>query len=187
VQEDLVVRAQQGDVDAFSALTAARTNRLYAAARLILRDDEQAADAVQDALLQAWLDLRGLRDPARFDAWLHRLLVRGCIRAAKRRRSREIVEIAVVDGTSREPATADSQRALAVQDQLERGFRVLSTEQRAVIVLHHYIGLSLLESADVLGIPLGTMQSRLSRALQAMRAALEADERLGAVAGEAAR
>ena len=187
MQEDLVVRARRGDVDAFSALTAARTNRLYAAARLILRDDEQAADAVQDALLRAWLDLRGLRDPARFDAWLHRLLVRGCIRAAKRRRSRDIMEIAVLDRTAREPASSDSQGALALRDQLERGFSALSTEQRAAIVLHHYVGLSLVESAAVLGIPLGTMQSRLNRALQAMRAALEADERLGALAGEAVR
>ena len=88
MQRDLVVRAQGGDLEAFSALTAGRTSRLFAVARLILRHDEQAADAVQDALLQAWLDLRGLRDPDRFDAWLHRLLVRACYRAARRRRDR---------------------------------------------------------------------------------------------------
>ena len=82
MQRDLVVRAQRGDLDAFSALTAGTTDRLFGAARLILRDDEHAADAVQDALLQAWLDIRGLRDPDRFDAWLHRLLVRACYRAA---------------------------------------------------------------------------------------------------------
>ena len=90
MQQDLVRRAQGGDLDAFSVLTAHRTDRLYAAARLILRDDERAADAVQDSLLQAWLDIRGLRDPERFDAWLHRLLVRACYRAAKRQRTREI-------------------------------------------------------------------------------------------------
>jgi RNA polymerase sigma-70 factor, ECF subfamily len=185
MQRDLVVRAQGGDLDAFSALTAGPTGRLYAVARLILRDDEHAADAVQDALLQAWLDLRGLRDPDRFDAWLHRLLVRACYRAAKRRRTREVVEIAF-DSTL-EPMSPDGQRALAVSDQLDRGFRRLSTDQRAVIVLHHYLGLSLAESAEVLSIPLGTMQSRLSRATQAMRAALEADERPAAVAVEVAR
>jgi DNA-directed RNA polymerase specialized sigma24 family protein len=76
MQHDLVVRAHAGDLDSFAALTAGRTDRLFAVARLILRDDEQAADAVQDSLLQAWLNLRGLRDPDRFDAWLHRLLVR---------------------------------------------------------------------------------------------------------------
>ena len=185
MQRDLVVRAQGGDLDAFSALTAGRADRLFAAARLILRHDEQAADAVQDALLQAWLDLRSLRDPDRFDAWLHRLLVRACYRAAERRRDREVVEIAL-DATQ-EAMTPDAQRGLSVRDQLDRGFRRLSPEQRAVIVLHHYLGLSLAESAEVLAIPLGTMQSRLSRATQAMRAALEADDRPVAVAVEVAR
>jgi RNA polymerase sigma-70 factor, ECF subfamily len=181
MQRDLVVRAQTGDLDAFSALTAGSTNRLFGAARLILRDDEHAADAVQDALLQAWLDLRGLRDPDRFDAWLHRLLVRACYRAAKRGRQREVVEL-TLDATL-EPMTPDTQRAVAVRDQLDRAFRRLSPEQRAVIVLRHYLGLSLAESAEALAIPLGTTQSRLSRATQAMRAALDADERpaVGAV------
>jgi RNA polymerase sigma-70 factor, ECF subfamily len=185
MQRDLVVRAQRGDLDAFSTLTAGRTARLYAAARLILRDDEQAADAVQDALLQAWLDLRGLRDPDRFDAWIHRLLVRACYRAAKRRRTREIVELKVSSST--DPVTLDTQHAVALRDELERGFRRLSPDQRAVLVLRHYLGLSLAESADVLGIPLGTMQSRLSRATQAMRAALQADERSTTATAEVAR
>ncbi|MEO6207120.1 MAG: RNA polymerase sigma factor [Candidatus Limnocylindrales bacterium] len=185
MQRDLVVRAQGGDVDAFSALTAVRTDHLYAAARLILRHDERAADAVQDALLQAWLDLRGLRDPDRFDAWLHRLLVRACYRAAKRHRSREILEVKVAAIAN--TMTPDAQREVDVRDQLDRGFERLSKDQRAVIVLHHYLGLSLAESAEVLAIPLGTMQSRLNRATQAMRAALEADERPAVIAAEVAR
>jgi RNA polymerase sigma-70 factor (ECF subfamily) len=185
MQRDLVVRAQRGDLDAFSALTAGTTNRLFGAARLILRDDERAADAVQDALLQAWLGVRGLRDPDRFDAWLHRLLVRACYRAAKRSRQRKVVELPL--HATLEPMTPDAQRAVAVRDQLARGFRRLSPEQRAVIVLHHYLGLSLAESAEALAIPLGTMQSRLSRATQAMRAALDADERPAAGAVEVAR
>jgi RNA polymerase sigma-70 factor, ECF subfamily len=181
----LVVRAQAGDLDAFSELTSTQTDRLYATARLILRDSEQAADAVQDAFLQAWLDIRGLRDPERFEAWLRRLLVRACYRAARRRRTREVSEIRA--GAAAGRTTPDDQRALAVRDQLDRGFRRLSPEQRAVIVLHHYLGLSLAESAETLGIPLGTMQSRLSRATQAMRAVLEADDRPAGLAGEAAR
>jgi RNA polymerase sigma-70 factor (ECF subfamily) len=185
MQRDLVVRAQRGDLDAFSALTAGTANRLFGAARLILRDDERAADAVQDALLQAWLDVRGLRDPDRFDAWLHRLLVRGCYRAAKRSRQREVVELPL-DATL-EPMTPDAQRTVAVRDQLDRGFRRLSPEQRTAIVLRHYLGLSLAESAEALAIPLGTMQSRLSRATQAMRAALDADERPAPGAMEVAR
>jgi len=185
MQLDLVVRAQRGDLEAFSVLTAVRADRLYAAARLILRHDERAADALQDALLQAWLDLRGLRDPDRFDAWLHRLLVRACYRAARKQRSREVGEIHVA--SSLDAVTPDAQRAVAVRDQLDRGFRRLSAEQRAVIVLHHYLGLSLAESAEALAIPLGTMQSRLNRATQAMRAALEADDRPAVLTGEVAR
>lgn len=185
MHRDLVVRAQAGDVDAFSALTIGLTNRLFGAARLILRDDEHAADAVQDALLQAWLDLRGLRDPDRFEAWLHRLLVRACYRAANRGRQREVVELAF-DSTL-EPRTPDAQRSVALRDQLDRGFRRLSPEQRAVIVLHHYLGLTQAEAAEALAIPLGTMQSRLSRATQAMRAALDADERPVVGAVEVAR
>ena len=184
MQVELVVKAQGGEVEAFSTLTASRTNRLYAAARLILRDDEAAADAVQDALLQAWLDIRGLRDPDRFDAWLHRLLVRACYRAARRGRRRDVVELKVE--TFPDAASPDAQGGLALRDQLERGFRRLSADQRSVIVLRHYLGLSLNEAADVLGIPLGTMQSRLNRATQAMRAALEADDR-PALAREVAR
>jgi RNA polymerase sigma factor (sigma-70 family) len=185
MQRDLVVRAQGGDLDAFSALTVGVTDRLFGAARLILRDDEQSADAVQDALLQAWLDVRGLRDPDRFDAWLHRLLVRACYRAANRARQRKVVEL--TNFLTVEPMTSDAQGAVAVRDQLDRGFQRLSPEQRAVIVLRHYLGLSLAESAEALAIPLGTMQSRLNRATQAMRAAIEADERPVAGAVEVAR
>ena len=185
MQRDLVARAQTGDLDAYAALTAGRTDRLHAAARLILRDDDQAADAVQDTLIQGWLNIRGLREADKFDAWLHRTLVRACYRAAKRRHDRQIVELRFASTAER--VTLDGQRALAVRDQLDRGFRRLSTEQRTVIVLHHYLGLSLVESAEVIGIPLGTMQSRLSRAVGAMRAALDADDRPTVLASEVAR
>ena len=180
-----MIRARNGDLEAFSALTSGRTSRLLAIARLILRDTERAEDAVQDALLQAWQDLRGLRDPDRFDAWLRRLLVRACYRAAERNRRHAAVELNAdrLPGSSR----GDPQGQTAVRDQLERGFRRLSPEHRAVIVLHHYVGLSLTDAADTLGIPLGTMQSRLSRATQVMRAALEADDRTPDLAGEALR
>ena len=175
MQRDLVIRAQAGDLDAFSALTAGLTVRLYKTARLILRNDDRAADAVQDALLQAWLDLRGLRDADRFDAWLHRLLVRACYLAAKRQRIRDVVEIQLSPDVG--PDVSDVQRSTALHDQLARGFMRLSVDQRVVIVLHHYLGLSLLETADIVGVPLGTAQSRINRAALRMRAALEADDR----------
>jgi RNA polymerase sigma-70 factor (ECF subfamily) len=185
IERDLVIRARDGDLDAFSTLTSSRTGRLFGAARLILRDPERAEDAVQDALIRAWQDLRGLRDPDRFDAWLHRLLVRACYRAAERHRRHTSVELnadRVAGGGGGDPAAA-----IAVRDQLDRGFARLSAEQRTVIVLHHYLGLSLADAADTLGIPMGTMQSRISRATQVMRAAIEADERTPALAGEALR
>jgi RNA polymerase sigma-70 factor (ECF subfamily) len=184
VQRDVVVRAQAGDVDAFSALTFDSTKRLHATARLILREDEAAKDAVQDALLGAWLNLRSLRDPDRFDAWVHRLLINACYRTAKRRRTRDVVELTV---SSDRGDTADPQRQLAIRDQLERGFRHLPIDQRTVLVVRHYMGLSLLETAEVLGVPLGTVQSRLNRATAAMRAALEADDRLADLAAETVR
>jgi RNA polymerase sigma factor (sigma-70 family) len=180
MQRELVVRAQRGDLEAFSAMTIACSDRLFAIARLILRNDDRASDAVQDALLQAWLDLRGLKDPDRFDAWVYRLLVRACYRSASEHRRRDVTEIDL--GPMHGPATSDAQRQVALQDQLSRAFERLSREQRAVIVLHHYAGLSMVEAAAVLQIPLGTMQSRLSRALQIMRAALEADDRLTGLA-----
>jgi RNA polymerase sigma-70 factor (ECF subfamily) len=185
IERDLVIRARQGDLDAFSALTSGRASRLFRVARLILRNNEMAEDAVQDALIRAWQDLRGLRDPDRFDAWLHRLLVRACYRAAEGHRRHVAVELNVDRATG--TTGGDPQGAIAVRDQLERGFRRPSAEQRAVIVLHHYLGLSLADAADALGIPLGTMQSRLSRATQVMRAALEADERTPALAGDVIR
>lgn len=185
MQRDLVIRAQTGDVDAFSALTAGLSSRLYRTARLILRNDDRAADAVQDALLQAWLDLRGLRDADRFEAWLHRLLVRACYRAAKRQRTHDVAEIQLSPEGG--PAVADVQRSTALHDQLERGFMRLSPDQRSVIVLHHYLGMSLQETAEIVGVPLGTVQSRINRATQKMRAALDADDRSTELAEEVAR
>ena len=86
-QRALVERARRGDHDAFAALVDPALARLDAAARLILRDPELARDAVQEALIRAWRDLPGLRDPDRFDAWLHRLTVNACLDLVRRRRA----------------------------------------------------------------------------------------------------
>jgi RNA polymerase sigma-70 factor, ECF subfamily len=177
----LVERAQQGDLDAFSALTVGRTNRLYQAARLILRDGALAEDVVQDSLVKAWQDLRGLRDPDKFDAWLHRLLVRACYRAAAKHRQRARIEVGI--GEVSRPDVGSVASDVETRDLLARGFARLTPDQRTVIVLHHYLGLTLAESADVLGVPLGTMQSRLFRALRTMRMTLEADDRSTAIEG----
>jgi RNA polymerase sigma-70 factor (ECF subfamily) len=163
-----------GDHDAFSELARASIGRLYATARLILRDDGRAEDAIQEALVAAWRDLSALRDPDRFDAWLRRLLIRACYRESRRGRHRWTIE---VDVDGHETADADETLDIADRDQLERGFRRLDADQRVVLVLHYYLGLSLDEAAEALGIPPGTVRSRLSRATRAMRAALDADGR----------
>lgn len=170
----LVQRAVAGDHDAFVSLAAAAYDRLHRVSRLILRDDEQAADAVQEALTAAWLHIRAVRDPDRFDAWLYRLTVRAAYREARARR-RRVVEI---DGAHVDVAdTWDAVDAVDRRDQLERGFRRLKPDQRAVLVVHHYLQLADAEAAAVLGLPIGTMKSRLNRATAALRAALEADDR----------
>jgi RNA polymerase sigma factor (sigma-70 family) len=181
MQRELVERARGGDHDAFAVLAAAAIFRLDAAARLILHDPEQAKDAVQETLVRAWRDLRTLRDPDRFDAWLHRLLVNSCLNEAKRlRRHRSNVELSPLHG----PSIADGASAVADRDELDRAFRQLTPEARAIVVLHHYLDLPLPEVAIALGIPLGTAKSRLHRALQVMRAALDADARPRAALAE---
>ena len=183
MRRDLVEAARRGDHEAFEVLAASVGDRLYAVARLILRSTDLAEDAVQEALVRAWQQLPTLRDPDRFDAWLYRLVVNACAEQGRQlRRWSQAVRPLLV-----EPSTIDDTDVIAVREQLERAFDRLKPEQRAVIVLHHYLGLSLAESAEALAIPLGTMQSRLSRATQAMRAALDADERPAVGAVEVAR
>jgi RNA polymerase sigma-70 factor, ECF subfamily len=177
-QRDLVERAGRGDHDAFSVLVRGSIARLEAVARLILRDPELARDAVQEVYLRAWRDLPGLRDPDRLDAWLHRLTVNACLDVVRRRKRRPIeVELSPM----MTPFAGDEIGNIADRDQLERGFRRLGADQRAVLVLHYYLGMSASAVADTLDIPTGTAQSRLNRALAALRAALAADERQPAV------
>ncbi len=174
-QRELVERARRGDHDAFATLAGAAIARLDAVASLILRDRDLARDAVQEALVRAWRDLPGLRDAERFDAWLRRLTVRACVDDLRRRRAR-VREVELPGAEV--PDRCDSTHVVADRDELARGFRRLEPEQRALIVLHYYLGLSLPEAADSLGLPLGTAKSRLHRAVQALRAAIEADARL---------
>ncbi len=171
----LVIRAQTGDHDAFAALAKGSLGRLTAVARLILRDTDAADDAVQETLVEAWRGIRALRDPERLAPWLHRLLVRACYDRFRRERRRRVTEIRVAP--SAEPSTADEQRSVLVRDQLERGLARLHPEQRAALVLTYYLDLPLTEAAQILGIPVGTLKSRLHRSLDALRASIEADER----------
>ena len=171
---DLVVAAQRGDKGAFGLLAARIADRFLAVSRRILRDIDLAEDATQQALLAIWRDLPTLRDPARFDAWSYRLLVRACY--AEGRRTRQWapnLRLLPAD----EPAGPEGLSSVVDRDQLERGFRRLSIDHRAVVVLHHYLDLPLEQVAETLGIPLGTVRSRLLHAMRGLRAALDADAR----------
>ncbi len=172
-RRELVERAGRGDHDAFAVLATAASSRLDAAARLILRDPELARDAVQNALVRAWKDLPGLRDPDRFDAWLHRLLVNSCLDEARRRRRRPIeVDILPIDEPS---MPGDDARHLADRDLVEQALARLDPEQRALVVLHYYLGYPLPEAATSLGISLPAAKSRLHRAIGALRRVLATD------------
>jgi RNA polymerase sigma-70 factor (ECF subfamily) len=173
VQTELVDRARRGDREAFSVLAGGAVDRLYAIARLILRDAELAEDATQEALVRAWRDLPTLRDVERFDAWLYRLIVRACADIGRKRR-RWSAQISVLRS---EPAESDRASAIADRDQLERALRRLTDKQRAILVMSFYLGLSPSETAEALAIPVGTAKSRLHYAIEALRAAVLADER----------
>ena len=174
MDRDLVERARYGDKDAFGLLAREHADWLFAVAHRILRDYDRSEDAVQQALVIAWRELPALRDPDRFEQWLRRLLVRVCYEEAKRARRWDATVMTLLPD---EPSRRDDIISLADRDLLERGFRRLPPEQRALLVMHHYLGLSPSDLAETLGIPVGTARSRLHYAHRAMRGALEADER----------
>jgi RNA polymerase sigma-70 factor, ECF subfamily len=171
---DLVVRAQRGDEQAFASLAVAVGDRLHAVSHRILRDVDLAEDATQQALLAIWRDLPQLREPERFEAWSYRLLVRACY--AEGRRSRAWAPNLRILPTD-EPAGPDSTSSVHDRDQLERGFRRLSIDHRAVVVMHHYLDMPLETVAEALGVPIATVRSRLFHAMRGLRAALDADAR----------
>ncbi len=181
MQRDLVLRASLGDHDAFASLATNAYGRLHRTAQLILRREDLASDAVQEALTSAWLHIQTVRDPDRFDAWLNRLVVRACYQELRRAKRAPIqVQVDSING----PGIDDSTSALADRDQLERGFQHLSVEHRAVLVVHHYLGLPDADAATVLDVPTGTYKSRLNRAHLSLRAALEAEARVAGIGQE---
>ena len=172
-QQERVVRAREGDRQAFAELVHASGARLDATARLILRDPNLAQDAVQEALIRAWRGLPGLRNPGTFDHWLHSLLAHACIDLARKRRRRVVeVELALIHDAPR----LDDAAVVADRDQLDRVLARLDPEARAVVVLHFYLDLPLPRVADMLGIPIGTAKSRLHRSLGAMRSVMAIEE-----------
>jgi RNA polymerase sigma-70 factor (ECF subfamily) len=168
----LVARAQGGDEAAFALLTDQLVGRFQRVAFAILRDPDLAADATQAGLVRIWQKLPRLRDPDRFEAWAHKLLVHACYAEAKRSRRPDVIV-----ALATEPAVPDGLDVIIRRDQLDRGFARLTLEQRAVIVLRIYLDLPVEVVAEALDIPVGTVKSRLYRAVSALRASLEADSR----------
>lgn len=175
MERELVEQAQRGDQEAFAALVHLTADRLYGIAYRILRDPNQAEDALQNALIDLWDDLPGLRDPDRYEAWTYRLIARASYREARRGRrwTSKVRRIAVAPDSSDDGEIG----RVAVHDEMERAFRQLTPEHRAVVVLHYFVGLPLTEIADSLGIPVGTAGSRLHYAVRELRSAFEADAR----------
>jgi RNA polymerase sigma-70 factor (ECF subfamily) len=181
VHRQLVDRAKQGDREAFDALVRAVGDRCLAIAHRILRDGDLAEDAVQAALIKAWRELRTLRDDDRFEPWLHRILINECYSHARRER-RFTANVHLLPPFP--PADSGELLSVELRDQLERAFQRLTLEQRAVLVFHHFLDLPIAEVADRLGVPLGTVKSRLHTATAAMRASLEADARTSSIPEE---
>ena len=184
MDQSLIDRARGGDKEAFTSLVLHFGDRLYSVAYRILRDTGRAEDAVQQAFLNAWRELHNLRDDDRLEAWLYRLLVNACY-AEVRHTTRWQPGLRLITDLDSEPTTDDAQLSVARTDELERAFRRLSGEQRAVLVMHHYLGLSGAEIGEALGLSAGTVRSRLHYARQLMRAAIEADARPIATGGMA--
>jgi RNA polymerase sigma-70 factor (ECF subfamily) len=178
MQRELVARAIEGDHEAFSHPVDGSVDRLYAVASLILRDGDRAQDAVQEALVSAWRDLRSLRDPNAWDAWLYRLTVWACYRQARNDRRRKVVELHVMPDPAKASAS-DLAFSIVERDRLERHLGRLPIDQRAVIVLHFYLARPLTDAAAILDIPVGTAKSRLHRGLEALRAAMHAEPEAG--------
>jgi RNA polymerase sigma-70 factor (ECF subfamily) len=169
---DIVEQAMRGDREAFAILVGQTSDRMYAIATRILRDVDLAEDAYQSAMLTAWRSLPSLRDPDRFEAWVRKLVVHACYAEARRRRSWAAnVRVLPIDG----PAGPDQTGSIADRDALDQAFRRLTMEQRAAFVLHHDVGLPTAEIAELLGVPAGTVRSRIHYAIRSLRAALEPD------------
>lgn len=166
----LVIRAAQGDRDAFGRLIERRSDRLLRTARAILRNEAEAHDAAQEALVSAWANLPHLRNPNQFDAWLNRVLVNRCRETLRQRnRSREI------DLARADPAVTDSAAGSTDTAAVRAAFQRISVEDRTILLLHHLHGLPLAEVAHHLSIPVGTAKSRLWNARRALERALEAE------------
>jgi RNA polymerase sigma factor (sigma-70 family) len=176
IDRSLIDRARNGDLDAFESIVRARMDAVYRLTAAILGDEADARDAAQETFVAAWRQIRRLRDPDRFEAWLQRVAVnaaRQSLRSRGRRRIREIPSsmIAAVP----EPASGGQERP-SDADVLDAALARLPVDQRAILVLHHLEGRPLAELAAILDVPIGTAKSRLFAARRALAVEIRAEE-----------
>lgn len=168
--DTLVEMAARGDRRAFEQLVESRVDRIFRTACAILGNEADALDATQEAFIAAWVQLPRLRDSARFDAWLNRVILNGCRDVLRRRyRSREVE----LEGFER--GTHDAQEEVADRAAFNAAFDRLGPADRSILVLHHLHQLPLSEIAAQLSVPIGTAKSRLRTARRALERALEAE------------
>jgi DNA-directed RNA polymerase specialized sigma sub unit, sigma24 homolog len=164
----IVDQARQGDEEAFAALVRQVGDRCIFIAHRILRDANLAEDAVQVALVQVWRELPALRDLDRFEAWLHRILVNACRDRLRKRRRSPIAELSMAESS----AMPDRYRAVDDRLALDRAFERLSADQAITVVLRYHVDLTLEDVAVRMGVPVGTVKSRLHAALAILATAL---------------
>lgn len=170
------LRVVDGRADDFRRLLERPLDSSYRLAGVILGDRTEAEDAVHDAALAAWAGFRDLRDPARFDAWFRRILVNGCRDRLRTRARRRVVDVGRELVEAEHPRIADASEATAIRDALERAMDTLSPDEQVVIAMRFHADLTVPAIAEALGIPAGTVKSRLHNAMGRLRAALlEAD------------
>ncbi|MER6167411.1 RNA polymerase sigma factor SigM [Streptomyces violaceorubidus] len=165
--QDLLARHVEGDPDAFGELVRRHRDRLWAVALRTLGDREEAADAVQDALVSAYRAAHTFRGQAAVTTWLHRITVNACLDRARKAASRKT---APVDDTERleqllephESASAPAERN-DLHRQLLEALGTLPADQRAALVLVDMQGYPVAEAARILDVPAGTIKSRCAR------------------------
>ena len=158
-------------LDAFEALSNRCLDDSYRLAAVVLRDQMEAQDIVHDAVLIGWRKYGSLRDPERFDAWFGRIVLNLC-RDRLRTRGRGRVREAVL-GASMELNRRDEYGLVAKRDAISAAFPTLDPDLQLVVALRFYRDLPLEAIAELLGIPLGTVKSRLHTGLKRLRVELE--------------
>jgi RNA polymerase sigma-70 factor (ECF subfamily) len=159
---DLLSAHVAGDPTAFTTLVRRHRDRLGAVALRTTGEPEEAADALQDALLSAHRSAATFRGDAQVTTWLHRIVVNACLDRLRRAKARQTVPLPEHDSAHPiEPSDPLGRRELAWE--IDRALRTLPDEQRAALVLVDVEGYSVDETADLLGIPSGTVKSRCAR------------------------